>query len=111
MIDLDLKNKILKTSVYLYGYGINGFAWNKKDALIMIESILNDEIGILGGDVFVFTDELKSTYNNWHSDPKSGESINDFYRRSKLESLLYITNFREEDENILFSIVFTESLE
>lgn len=41
--------KISENSISLVEYGINDLAWTRENAKILIKSILEDEIGILGG--------------------------------------------------------------
>lgn len=93
-------------AISLEKFGINDLAWDKENA----KNLMEDEIGILGGDVYKLTNkQLQPTYDNWSCEQKIPESLEDFYARSKKESLNYIYNYPVKDkENIVFSITFTE---
>lgn len=106
----EIKEKIIQKSIFLEGYGLNDLAWNKEDAKNLINSILKDKIGILGGDVYTLTSHrLEPLYDNWACEPRATESEEEYYLRSKLESLKYIENYlTQEKENVIFLITFTE---
>jgi hypothetical protein len=53
MIEIEVRNKILSKAIFLDKFGLNDLAWSKQDALELIYLLLNDEIGILGGDVYI----------------------------------------------------------
>lgn len=65
-----------------------------------------------GGDVYKLNrDRLEPLYDNWSCEPVDKETEQEYYERSKMESLTYIENYPVEDgENIIFSITFTEKL-
>ena len=106
----ELKEKISIKSIHLNIYGMDDLAWTKQDAKNLIESIMNDKIGILGGDVYKLSiNFLEPLYDNWSCEPNKSESEEEFYLRSKIESLKYIENYPIElNEKIIFSITFTE---
>ena len=106
----ELKEKILEKSISLKFYGINDLAWRKEDAIHLIYSIMNDNLGILGGDVYrLDINTLMPLYENWSCEPNENESEVDYFLRSKLESLSFIDNFMvNSEENIVFSITFTD---
>ncbi len=112
MLKQKIKEKITQKSISLEGYGINDLAWSKQDAKELINEIMRDKIGILGGDVYKLTPKcLEPLSDNWSCEPKETESEEEFYSRSKSESLKYIENYPvEPDDKILFSITFTEKL-
>ena len=104
-----LENKIYKNSVCLKKYGLNDLAWDKVSALNMLNSILNEDLGVFGGDVYHLT-EKKIIFNgeNWSCEPNEGEDKKAFFLRSKLEAIKYVDAFPvEEKENTVFAIVFT----
>ena len=60
-----IKEKIIKKSISLEKYGINDLAWQKEDAQNLINSIMKDGVGILGGDVYKLTPHhLEPIYDN-----------------------------------------------
>lgn len=94
-------------------FGLNDLAWKKEDAINLIKSLLKDKIGILGGDVYLInpSNHLEFLYDNWACERVEDESNNDFYSKSKLESLKYIEKYPVgKNENIFFSITFTEQI-
>jgi hypothetical protein len=107
-----LREKITQKSICLEDYGINDLAWSKEDAKSLINSIMKDKIGILGGDVYKLTsNRLDPLCDNWSCEPMDTESEEEYYFRSKSESLRYIENYSvQPGERIIFSITFTEKL-
>ena len=112
MTEQNVEDKILQKSLSLEKYGLNDLAWNKVDAKKFIQAIMKDRIGILGGDVYKLKqDRLEPLYDNWSCEPQNTESEEEYYTRSKSESLNYIENyFVENGESVVFSITFTEKL-
>jgi hypothetical protein len=106
----NIKKKIFQKSISLEAYGLNELAWEKEDAKYLINLIMDDKIGILGGDVYrLISNHLEPLYDNWACEPIKSETEKEYYRRSKIESLNYIKNyFVPPGENIIFSITFTE---
>ena len=103
---------VIQKSLCLEKYGLNDFAWTKDDALTLIRAIMRDHIGILEGDVYKLNpDRLEPLYDNWSCEPMNTETEEEYYSRSKIESLNYIENYAiGTGENIIFSITFTEKL-
>jgi hypothetical protein len=112
MLNQVVKERIMQKSVPLEGYGVNDLAWNKEDAENLIDEIMEDKIGILGGDVYRLTStHLEPLPENWSCEPTEKESKEEYYIRSKSESLKYIKNYPvQPGEKILFSITFTEKI-
>lgn len=112
MLRQEVKEKINQKSISLEEYGFNDLAWEKKDAENLINDLIKDEIGILGGDVFKLTStHLEPLPESWSCEPFEKESEEEYYFRSKSESLNYIKNYPvQQGEKILFSITFTEKI-
>lgn len=112
MLKQEVKEKITQNSLSLEKYGLNDLAWTKKDAQTLIQEIMKDHIGILGGDVYKLNrDRLEPLYDNWSCEPMDTETEEKYYLRSKIESLNYIERYPIGNaENIIFSITFTEKL-
>ena len=112
MLKQEIKEKITQKSIPLEEYGFNDLAWNKEDAEDLIDEIMKDKIGILGGDVYRLTStHLEPLPENWSCEPTEKESEGEYYLRSKSESLKYIKNYPvQPGEKILFSITFTEKI-
>jgi hypothetical protein len=89
---------------------LNDFAWEKQDAIELIKSLMMDQIGILGGDVYqIITNELIPICDNWSCE--SIELQNEEFLKIKISSIKYLENYPILDgENIVFSIMFTEQL-
>lgn len=112
MLNRLIEEKITQNAVSLDKYGINQLAWEKADAMKLIFSIMNDRIGVLGGDVYRLTsDRLEPLCDNWLNEPSDVESLDEFFLRSKSETLKYIEVYPvDAEEKILFSIIFTEKM-
>lgn len=113
MLKNDIKEKIIKKAISLEKYGIDDLAWNKEDAENLIIEIMQDRIGILGGEVYQLTSKhFEPLYDNWFCEQADLESEEDYYVRSKSESLTYIKNYPvQPKEKIVFSITFTEKIQ
>jgi len=75
----------------------------------MVQSILNDPIGILGGDVNrLSSHRLEPLYDNWYCEPLPQESEKSFFVRGKEKTLQYISTYPVKDgDDIIFSVCFT----
>ena len=79
-----IRDKILQNSISLEGYGINDLAWTKESAKKLINEIIDDEVGILGGDIYKLShDRLEPLCDNWACEPNKTESDEEYYFRSK----------------------------
>lgn len=112
-MDHKIKEKVTRKVISLEKYGAGDLAWSKEDAKALISSIMKDKIGILGGDVYKLTlNHLEPLYDNWSCEINKVESQEEYYLRSKIESLSYIENYTIfPEENIVFSITFTEKIQ
>lgn len=115
MISREIEEKINKNAINLSCYCLNDLAWKKEDAINVVRSIMNDEIGILGGDVYklIPPDRFEPLYYYWACEINEGEAKKDFYERSKVESLEYIQRcpqFLIDSSSVVFSITFTEKV-
>lgn len=106
----ELMDKIFEKSVDLKKFGINGLAWSQTDAKSLISSIIDDDLGVLGGDVYkIDQNKLEPLYDNWSCEIEENESRKNYFYRSKIEALNYTENYSiSPGEKIFFSIVFTE---
>lgn len=113
MIQNHIKKKILDKAVSLEKFGMRDLAWEKEEAKNLINSLMFDDIGILGGDVYVIdSSRLIPTYENWSCEPEDGELKKNYFSRSKINALDYINRYpNNTSEKTLFSIVFTEILD
>ena len=92
---------------------MNDLTWKKEDAKLLIASLMQDNIGILGGSVYKINfQELIPMYDNWACEPNEQEIRQEFNRRSKIMALDYISKYPVyPDETIVFSLVFTEDVD
>lgn len=113
MIRKDIKEKILAHVVRLDKFGINDLTWDKESAKKLISSLMIDDIGILGGSVYkIESNKLIPMYDNWSCSPEEKELRKEFYHRSKIKAIEYIEKYPVyPNEEILFSIVFTERID
>jgi len=107
-----IKDKILENSVSLENFGLNDLVWKKEDAKNLITSLMNDAIGILGGDVYkIYSDKVEPLYDNWSCEPNDSETRTEYFLRSKQKALEYITNYpNHSNDNVKFSLVFTDEI-
>ena len=109
MIPIEIQKKIFQNAISLEKHHVNDLAWHQEYTLSLIHALINDQIGILGGDVIILNrHSVNFTGDNWHCEPSPNESASDFYRRSKNESIKYIHNYPKASQHLLFIIAFTE---
>ena len=104
--------KIIEKVISLEEHGLNDLAWSKEDAINLIQSIMKDRVGILGGDVCELTsNRLKFCGDNWACRRIQTESEEAYNLRSKIKSLQYIEKYPvPPNKKIIFVLVFTEQV-
>lgn len=106
MINYDLIPKsILGEGKKLDVLGVNEYAFSFDNIKKIIEILKEKEIPILGGDVYLLSDEkIYSTYDSWYMN-KSDEK--DFFLKSYEKTISYISDYINDSEGqFVFSIVF-----
>jgi hypothetical protein len=96
--DLADKNKIEYTDISsaIVGYAI-GFT--KENALLIAKEIRQENIPILGGDVYSLDNgDIRSTqgFYNWDCEKGDNETLRQYIERSYQTTIDYITKFGEE---------------
>ena len=90
---MDIPPDLSSKAVSLQHVGVNNVAWEKSDALKVLEYYETQEIVILGGDVLAKKDgQYHHNYDNWHFDHENRNSqlSIDYTRR-------YINEYPEGD--------------
>ena len=113
MIQSYIKQKILEKAISLNKFGMNDLTWEKEAAKRLITSLMQDDIGILGGSVYrIDSNHLIPMYDNWSYNSDAKETSKEFYFKSKIKALEYIDKYPVYlGEEILFSLVFTEDID
>lgn len=71
MLNQKIKEKITRNPISLEKYGLNDLAWTQEAAKRLIHDIMEDEIGILSGDIYELTEGcLIPVYDNWLCEKK-----------------------------------------
>lgn len=111
-MEQEIEKKITKDAISLEDFGMNELAWRKEEAEKLITSLMNDDIGILGGDIYkLYSGRVEPLYDNWSCDPLKNESREEYFLRSKSQALNYISKYPvSHDSNIIFAIIFTDTL-
>ncbi|WP_419785787.1 Imm40 family immunity protein [Pseudodesulfovibrio sp.] len=74
---------LLSSGVALHSSGINNWAFKKNQALLVLDEIRKINVPILGGDVFLFEDELLvPASENWFCDQLNKETYDEYVLRS-----------------------------
>ncbi len=99
---------MVKKSISLKMNGINDLAWYGKDALEAIEFLSNCGTLILGGDVYIISEQkIKLTYNNWYYIPVESKTHQENIDAAKEHAVSYIQDFMQKNGNdYLYSIVY-----
>ncbi|NNM43449.1 MAG: hypothetical protein HKM07_03820 [Chlamydiae bacterium] len=107
----EIEKELFKRIVPLEKYGLSrDLSWEKEEAIRIIKLLMNENVGILGGDVYnIQNDQFKPLYDNWSCERKEKESKEDFFLRSKKIALSYIENYSiTVPGQVIFCLVFTE---
>jgi hypothetical protein len=98
---------LLERGVSLDYMGIDEFAWNWQDILIVIDYFLNNHVFLSGGDVYsAVNGTLRPTGDNWYINKSSYLSTSNDLEKSRNVSIDFINKYVEKNgENFLFSVV------
>jgi hypothetical protein len=103
MKNILFKNEIQEKAISLKKYGINDFAWKYDDINQILDILLSNKIGIIGGDVL--DKEFKYTYDNW-SIEKTEVAGENFVMFSIEKTKKYIENYiKNNGKDFYFVIV------
>ena len=100
-------DEVLKVGVNLNELGVNNWALNKSEALVVLDKLTKLGVSVLGGDVYEESQGIiQPNYDSWYCDELLEESKEEYVRRSIKEARSYIEkyNFRNA-ENIFFVFV------
>ncbi len=90
----------------------NDIAFYAKEIFQIIEILKNNNIAILGGNVFVKIDNVikySSDSGNWHCDMMLNESFKDFQKKSLKTTINYLNNLSRKDDYLYNLIPIEES--
>jgi hypothetical protein len=100
-----------KGAIPLTKWGVNALAWDRENALNFIQSISKENIGIIGGDVYLYdSGKIKPLVDSWCWNKKINETSSEYNLRSKNESYEYISNYPPK-ANILFYLILTDNID
>ena len=86
----DLKSRAIELSPM----GFNELAWERGDAIVLLNSLRGTNTIILGGDVLKRVENnWKHNYDNWHFDPSALNSLEKNSEDSITSAERYIQNY------------------
>lgn len=88
--------------------GVNSVAFEKREALQILENLKNEIIPIIGIDIYEMKEgiiDFSSNYDSWSCDRKEKESLSDFVKRSHKSAYEYVDNYNITDGFPLFDLV------
>lgn len=105
-----LPKNVYNNAVSLKKLGINGQAWIWSDALKVINYLCDNNIIILGGDVYkVSNNILKTTCDNWFYNINIMESNEFNSKKSREVAISYINTYHDKyDPSCYYSIVINK---
>jgi len=91
--------------------GISEMAWDRENAIKVVEFLYKNNYAIIGGDVYkIVKGNLDSTYDSWYSNRNEAKSNQDFLQESINRAKAYINQYHERNgRDYYYSIVFTAS--
>ena len=97
---------ILQIGIWMGDSGVNNWALTKLLALQVVDTLANEGIPILGGDVVELRDgKFRHTHDNWHINRRDFESKQKFLSSSIKITRNYIQGFDTYDRNVFFVLV------
>jgi len=98
---------LMEKAIDLLSVGYDEFIWKPKDALEVIDILINNGKCILGGDVYSFKNgKLIITGDNWYTEPTNYLATDSDIQRSRVDSINFINKYVERNgPNYYFSLV------
>lgn len=92
--------------------GVNDVAYNREEALIIIDYLSEEVIPVLGGDVYFLENDTPcyTTYTGWSCDREKEENFSNYVKRSCKEAKEYIQHFPTDGGIPLFCIIYETDL-
>jgi hypothetical protein len=104
-----LSEELNLNSISLKEIGLCEKAWQKDDAIQVVEYLYNNRYPILGGDVYEYEDienSICSTYDSWYTNESDFKTAQEFLLKSKDIAINYIINYSNKNGNkYCYSIV------
>ena len=93
------ENSILNIGISLHQMGINNWALTKEQALLVLDTLKNKMIPVLGGDIYTIVNEFPiPSYDNWFCNKNKNETISDYSERSINIAIQYIKNYQSNQK-------------
>ena len=98
-------DRLRSRAIDLVPFGVNNYAWERGDAISVIDRLQQLGMLVLGGDVWRLTEgTLSLTYENWHC--PNPDSLSDVARCAKLAKE-FVSTFAVQDSGTpVFEIVW-----
>ena len=105
----NLLEKFYQSSISLKNIGLDGLSWKKSDILNVLDYLENNNIAILGGDVYICSDKyLSRTYDSWYLNQDS-LPWEDYIKKSHDITKSYIENYNKRNgDNYAYSLVIEQ---
>ena len=105
-MEVNFKNNIFHP-YSLNDLGVNDVAYNREEALIIIDYLSEEVIPVLGGDVYFLENDTPcyTTYAGWSCDREKEENFSNYVKRSCKKAKEYIQHFPTDGGIPLFCIV------
>lgn len=95
-----------KNGIYLDSIGINNWALNKKNTLLVLDELKKEKIALLGGDIYIYHDKtIIPTYDNWYFNRTSNENYVD---ESIQYAKNYINNYLNNKESVILFVLIPD---
>jgi hypothetical protein len=93
--------RILEVGRPLAEYGSNNWALGRTEALVAIDSIEQDSRVLLGGDVWLATDDrLSPTGESWHFNPSARDPNPLNVRNGASKARAYVVAYPDRDDGV-----------
>ena len=103
----ELPEELMISAKSLEHLGISEMAWDRENAIKVIEFLYSNNYAILGGDVYKEEDgDLNATYDSWYFNRSEAKSAQDFLQESSKRAIMYINRYHARNgEGYYYSII------
>ena len=103
-IEQYISNELFKKKIDLDSFGINEYAWNPEDIMMVLKELENRKIGVLGGDVYNSAENIiEMTFDSWYI---NDDNSTDYYNKSIKKAYEYISEYEKRNNGrFIYSLV------
>jgi len=113
MLPREIPERLRSLGIPLENQDVDDLAWNKADALDVIDSLKGTKVAILGGDVYRSEPwGFVPAYDNWTCIRMEGELASEYARRTRQVAATFVQEYDDDQaSNVFFALRFSTQQE